>query len=335
MDDAASWEPVQEIVRLNFKALHDVVKAHGEAIKSVEKQMSSKVGRPEHAAALTEKVSVSELTTTFEELSRVIDDKADARDTSALVDRMAGRAEVQAALSAKADVEEVQRCLDAKASASEVHHKLSQLDERAGSIEERLVDGLASKASVEQVDVLTAAKCSPEDVKALIHEAVEKLRDELRAEIAAGLEPKASKTSVAAALKTKAARADVETLLVQHSEQLHAALAKKADVEAVSTALAAKASRVELNETVDSKLEAARAAIDASIALAATKAEVRDRARSGPAPLAPHPALSHPTRIRRCARRAEHTARCHRARSAWAGANPLNRSRASGECHQV
>ena len=100
---------VPEIVRLNFKALHDVVKAHGEALKSVEKAVANKVGRPEHTASLQEKVSVNELTTTFEELSRVIDNKADARDTSAIVERMTSRAELQAALAEKADVTEVQR----------------------------------------------------------------------------------------------------------------------------------------------------------------------------------------------------------------------------------
>lgn len=97
MDDSVGggdWQPVQEIVRLNFKALHDVVKAHGEALKSVEKAVGSKVNRQEHQALLAEKVSASELSTTFEELSRVIDDKADARDMNALVQRMAGRAEV-------------------------------------------------------------------------------------------------------------------------------------------------------------------------------------------------------------------------------------------------
>ena len=42
---------VPEIVRLNFKALHDVVKAHGEALKSVEKTVASKVTKFDHAAA--------------------------------------------------------------------------------------------------------------------------------------------------------------------------------------------------------------------------------------------------------------------------------------------
>ena len=48
-----------------------------------------------------EKVAVGELTSTFEELSRAIDNKADARDTAAVVERMISRNEVSAALAEK------------------------------------------------------------------------------------------------------------------------------------------------------------------------------------------------------------------------------------------
>ena len=107
LGDDAEWQPVQEVVRLNFKALHDVVKAHGDQIKAIEKGVGGKISRSELASQMTEKASVNELTTTFEELSRVIDAKADARDTSSIIERKAGRSEVQAALAAKADVSEV------------------------------------------------------------------------------------------------------------------------------------------------------------------------------------------------------------------------------------
>ena len=54
MDDA-SFQGVPEIVRLNFKALHDVVKAHGEALKSVEKAVANKVSRPSTWRAMQER----------------------------------------------------------------------------------------------------------------------------------------------------------------------------------------------------------------------------------------------------------------------------------------
>ena len=90
---------------------------------------------------------------------------------------------------------------------------------------------------------------TPELVRSIVHEAVDGLRQELRAEVTASLEAKASKQSVATALKTKANREEVETLLSTHAEKLHTALAGKASNEAMTSALAAKASRQEL-ETV-------------------------------------------------------------------------------------
>ena len=71
------WVEVPEIVRLTFKALHDVVKAQGEAIKNLERGLAQKVGKSEQASALAEKVNLSEIGQTFDELSRVIDAKAD------------------------------------------------------------------------------------------------------------------------------------------------------------------------------------------------------------------------------------------------------------------
>merc|ERR1712185_635942 len=74
------WQPVQEIVRLTFKALHDVVKAQGETLKNVEKTLGHKVSKPDLTTSLSEKVNINELRHTFEELSQVIDAKADAQD---------------------------------------------------------------------------------------------------------------------------------------------------------------------------------------------------------------------------------------------------------------
>ena len=163
------WQPVQEIVRLNFKALHDIVKAHGEALKSVEKSVANKVARNEFSAALTEKVSVSELTTTFEELSRVIDNKADARDTSAIVERMTSRAEVQSALAEKADVSEVQRCLDAKAGLSETQTLLSNYEGRFDAIEAKVgapatfVHGACARSSSSSARTSKAPMRAPDE----------------------------------------------------------------------------------------------------------------------------------------------------------------------------
>ena len=269
-----AWTPVQEIVRLNFKALHDVVKAHGEALKSVEKSVANKVSRPEHTAAMTEKVSVNELTTTFEELSRVIDNKADARDTSSIVDRMVNRSEVQAALAEKADVADVQRCLDAKAGLDETQQLIGAFEGRLGAAEGSLAEVLSSKADRSELQELREGQPTLADIKQIVAEAVDGLRQEMRAEIKETLSTKASKESVATALKTKANRQDVEELLAKHMDNIGATLAAKANVDAVSTALAAKASRAEVTEAVDSKVDACRTALEDALAGRASSAQL-------------------------------------------------------------
>ena len=178
---------VPEIVRLNIKALHDVLTAHGEALKSIEKAVANKIGRPEHTASMQEKVSVTELTTTFEDLSRVIDNKADARDTSAIVERMTSRAELQAALAEKADVSEVQRCLDAKAGASETQQLIAALESRVAEMTGSVREELAGKAGSSALEAEIGTRCTHAEVRAIVGEAIETMKAELRADIEAAV----------------------------------------------------------------------------------------------------------------------------------------------------
>ncbi len=221
------WRPVQEIVRLNFKALHDVVKAHGDAIKGLEKSVGSKVSKADHNMSLAEKANIAELSTTFDELSRVIDEKADARDHGSLLERKAGRAEVQAALSQKADVDEVQRCLDEKAGVAEMQAQIAELEARNEALESRLTQLIETKSDTTDIVAALESKVEVSEVSDLIAAAIEKLGAAFRAELVAAVEPKASKQSVTAALKAKANRTDVEELVDKHGERMHASLAAK------------------------------------------------------------------------------------------------------------
>lgn len=136
LDGTHEWRPVQEIVRLTFKALHDVVRAQAEAIREVERLAGTRVSRPEQAAALAEKVSIAELSQTFDDLSAIIDAKLDAADAAGALDGKADKGATQLALQLKADHAEVQRCLDAKADVEEVQKMLHHADERREASEE-------------------------------------------------------------------------------------------------------------------------------------------------------------------------------------------------------
>ena len=43
MKGVNEWRNIQDIIKTTFKALTDVVKAHGQAIKELEKQMPTRV----------------------------------------------------------------------------------------------------------------------------------------------------------------------------------------------------------------------------------------------------------------------------------------------------
>ena len=55
------WRNIQDIVRLTFKALSDVVKAQGETLKELERQMPQKTSKSEMQAALSTKASLTDM----------------------------------------------------------------------------------------------------------------------------------------------------------------------------------------------------------------------------------------------------------------------------------
>ena len=44
LTEGSEWSPVQEIVRLTFKSLHDIIKSQGKAIQNLEQALADKVG---------------------------------------------------------------------------------------------------------------------------------------------------------------------------------------------------------------------------------------------------------------------------------------------------
>ena len=239
---AAEWQPVPEIVRLNFQSLHDVMKAHGDKLRSLEKSVAGRVAKLELDAALQDKVGVGELTSSVEDLSRILDDKADARDTLSALSSLASRTELQGALSSHAS--EVQRRLDAKASMQEVKEVLVSLEARLGAAEAQLAEMIARPPPRPPP---SAAEMRAE-MQAMVAEAVGALREELRDDVARGLEAKPSTQSVASALRTKLDRDDVDGILDAQIPAIEAMLKREAtnvrtELEDVSSTFAARLER--------------------------------------------------------------------------------------------
>ena len=71
------WRNIQDIVRVTFKAFHDVLKAQGEAIRSLERAVEKKASQREVASALAAKASAAELSDAVKCLEAQLFRKAD------------------------------------------------------------------------------------------------------------------------------------------------------------------------------------------------------------------------------------------------------------------
>lgn len=72
------WRNIQDIVRLTFKAFHDVLRAQGDAIKTLERVVDTKANHREVKTALAATVSASELEGRLHDLEAQLFRKADA-----------------------------------------------------------------------------------------------------------------------------------------------------------------------------------------------------------------------------------------------------------------
>ena len=67
-----------DIVRVTFKAFHDVMRAQGDAIKKLERAVDSKADRREAAAALSAKANAADVSMQLHDLEAQLHRKADA-----------------------------------------------------------------------------------------------------------------------------------------------------------------------------------------------------------------------------------------------------------------
>ncbi|EKX34336.1 hypothetical protein GUITHDRAFT_80649, partial [Guillardia theta CCMP2712] len=84
------WKSVQDVIRGTFKTLHDVIKAQGVAIKSLERQLEGKVAHVELQGMLDRKANMSDVNKSVAEILHMLDAKASIRD----MEQKANKAEV-------------------------------------------------------------------------------------------------------------------------------------------------------------------------------------------------------------------------------------------------
>ncbi|GIL69541.1 hypothetical protein Vretimale_13635 [Volvox reticuliferus] len=257
------WRNIQDIVRLTFKAFHDVLRTQAEAIKAIERSVDTKASRAEMAASLQQKANAADLAARMKEMETQMAQKADAAD----MERRALKTEMDASM--RTQMTDIYNLLRAKAEDSEFkafkEHADRQLSAlradvtRLGSGLEATRTALDSKAGVAEVTAALAQKADLAEVE-------DKLRDKVsRKMFQEGLARKVDVTQMD----------QLEGRMGQELTDLRALVGRKAD----GTALEEVSSRTErLRQRVEADSDTTAAALRTiSATFDNTLADVRGR----------------------------------------------------------
>ena len=223
------WRSIEDIVRLTLKALTDVVKTQGVALREVENQLSNRPTRNELNDTMGTKAERREVDQLFTELQRSVEKKASRLD----VEDKVSLPDIKRIMSEKASVEEVANLIETRVRTASTEENIQQINDRVDDMHRDLLRRIESLPTSEE---LNAMKTRMGDINASD-------LDEL-------LEGKANKQSVANALHRKANKADVDTVLSQ-----------KADLQEIQILISAIESKAEhswveqIGELMDEKVD--------------------------------------------------------------------------------
>lgn len=206
LNNLSEWRNIDDIVRLTFKAMTDVLKTQNSAIRELEKQMAVKVSKNEFSSMVSNKTDASQVHAIVNDMRASIDHLLPNKDYQTFIEDYVSKSELQYMLSQKANLDEVKTLLSSKAAVRDVEAEIYAFNTRVDEVQKEINRKLASFPSHQDIQQLA-----------------EKLNEKANyAEIDEVLQNKANKQSVANALHRKANRADVDQ-----------ALSTKADLEIV------------------------------------------------------------------------------------------------------
>lgn len=197
LDGVTEWRAVQDVIRLTFRALTDVVRAQGGSLNELEHQLPHCLKKEELDYAMSFKANASDLARAAAELRNSLESKLNLDDVYEVIDDKVTKAELYQGLQSRVTLDDFRAALDSKADLREVQAELRAL---RGAFEELQTDvyrrcsGLATARDLAQLERAVESKAAASEMN-------EKLQD------------KADKQSVANALHRKANRVDVEAAL--------------------------------------------------------------------------------------------------------------------------
>ncbi len=124
------WKNIQDIVKLTFKAVTDVLRQQGLAIRELERVAPTKASKAELNSGLSLKANVSDVSRTIAEVASQMESKLTFEELQSLTDDKVSKQDLQYLLSNKVSVEELQKVLEHKANGHEVHVELQTLQSK-------------------------------------------------------------------------------------------------------------------------------------------------------------------------------------------------------------
>ena len=142
---------------MTLKAVCDVVRSQGLAIRELERVIPTKCNKSELNAGLSLKANVSDVSRTVADVAATIDAKLSLEDVQQIVDDKVPKSDLQYMLSNKVSVEELTRVLENKSNSHEVNVKVGQLDAKIEEIYSELMKKVQSCALQKDFNYISTA----------------------------------------------------------------------------------------------------------------------------------------------------------------------------------
>lgn len=149
------WRNIQDIVRVSFRALTDTVKAQGQALRDLEKNMANKVSKGDFHATLSQKLDFTDFSEHFAHVKAQIEGKISHFEAESLISNRIS--EVNYAVSSKASLEQVESklsCKEFNMAAEDLYGKLDYVHEEIN----RIMQSLPSFKDLEEIKEVTTLR---------------------------------------------------------------------------------------------------------------------------------------------------------------------------------
>ena len=232
------WKSVQDVVKLAVKALVEVVKTQGMAIRDMEQTVIGKVSKTDYAAQMALKANAVDVQSGFSSLAAEVNSKLGLEELQHYLDDKPSKGDLQLALRSKPDLSDYHAALESKADLSHFQRESRSLSLQIESLKHELSSHFQSSVSLDDFKRISDSvllKANKEDVEK-------------------ALEEKAGKLGVKRALEMKVSRGDLESWMarkvdVTELERVLEGVKTKAEssfVEKLSQSVSLKADREEI-----------------------------------------------------------------------------------------